>query len=239
MRSIGDLYAEAGYWHGTGRYKYDENGAVVDILRGLVAEGGLVPHDDDWDWKLGKIQSVSFARSRMYGRLYASMFVPHGERIKGEYGSRWLWFQYFFDTARIVAFIEHRSFYGLLRDYPRKLALWTRKITTQQRETMRSVFLKGTDIEGNYPILIGIKRHAIKPVSGARVFNLHETRSETAVAFTDMTHIEVPRERIAESRALLDAAGIRTPLVAIEDAEAYCRRFSLLELVSGRPLRRS
>jgi hypothetical protein len=230
------LYADTAYWHGTGRYKYDENGTIVDVLRGMIAEGGLVPHDDDWDWKLGKIQSISFARSRMYGRLYAGMFVPHGKRIDGEYGSRWLWFQYFMDTARVVAFIEHRSFYGLLRDYPQKLALWTRKITRQKRETMRSVFLKGTDIDENYPILIGIKRNAIKPILGARVFSLHETKSETAITFDGMTHIEVPRDRMAETVVLLQDAGITTPVIPIEHGEEYCRQFSFCELVSGRPL---
>ena len=104
---------------------------------------------------------------------------------------------------------------------------------------MYRVFSGGTDIEINYPILIGIKAKAIKPVLGAKVFSLHETRSEATIMFTGMTHIEVPQDRVPETVALLREAGISTPVIPIEEGERYCRKFSFFKLISGRPLVRS
>jgi hypothetical protein len=236
-KDIYTFYPEASYWHGTGRYKYTKDGDIVDILKGMIAEGGVIPHDDDWDWKLGKIQSISLARSRMYARLYAGMYMPDGKRIEHEYGPRWLWFHYFVDTARIAAILEHFSPYGLLTDYQYKLTRWARKITVEPRRKLFSVFKNGTDIEHNYPILIGIRGTAIQPLVGARVFNLHEARSASPIGFKDMTHIEVPQAYVAETTALLRDAGIQTPVIPIEDGETYCREFSFFALVSGRPLR--
>ncbi len=235
-QEIVELYTEATCWHGTGRYKYNERGEVVDVLKGMITEGGLLPHDDDWDWELGKIQSVSLARSRMYARLYAGMNMPHGKRIGNEYRPRLLWFYYFFNTSRLLALFEHGSPYGLFRNYPRKLADWARKITMRRIKTMRDIFLKGTDIVENYPILIGIKSTNIRPVVGARVFNLHEVRTASSIGFTDMTHIEVPHTKIAETTALLHENGIQTTVIPIEDGELYCRQFSFFSLVGGRPL---
>ncbi len=109
LEKIKSLYAQTEYWHGTGRYCYAEDGSVVDILKGIIKDGGLVPHEDDWDRKRGKIQSISMAPARMYARLYACMYMPNGERIENEFGSRNLWGYYFFGTAKAVALIEYRE----------------------------------------------------------------------------------------------------------------------------------
>jgi hypothetical protein len=234
--NIPTLYTEATYWHGTGRYKYSEQRNIVDVLKGMIAEGGLVPHDDDWDWKLGKIQSISLARSRMYAKLYALMYAPGGQRLQGEYGPRWLWFHYFADTARLAALIKYRSPYGLLRDYQNKLQKWVQKISGGYRKKLFHVFKNGTDIPENYPILIGIRGNNVNPAWSSWIFWIHEVRSISKIAFSDMTHIEVPQISVAETVVLLRDEGIQIPVIPIEKGEMYCRRFSFFKLVSGRPL---
>jgi hypothetical protein len=233
---INDLYSQATYWHGTGRYKYGESGEIIDVLKGIIAEDGLIPHDDDWDWELGKIKSISFARARMYGRLYACMYVTGGKRIEGEHLPLWLWFHYFFDTARLLAFLDV-SLWKLLRgEYQKRRGVWARKVTTSEVTDIYTIFNKGSDIVGNYPILIGVKNKIIQPLPGARIFNLHEARNGSSVGFKEMTHIEVPKEKVEETLALLKEAHIDTPVLPIEEGESYCRGFSFLKLVSGQSL---
>ena len=75
------------YWHGTGRYQY-RDGKVVDVLKGMIEQGGLLPQRDDIDL-VGAMDSVSMARSRTYARAYADM---HENGEKGERnGSALLW----------------------------------------------------------------------------------------------------------------------------------------------------
>jgi hypothetical protein len=233
---LNKLYSEASYWHGTGRYKYSENGEVVDILKGMIQEGGLVPHDDDWDTVIGKVQSISLGRSRMYAKLYALMYLPHNQKIY-EYGPRWLWFHYFAGTIRIFARIRYLTPYKILKDYQSKLALWAKKITSDRRKNLYHIFRYGSDIQDNYSILIGIKGAAVKPLNNSPMFSMHEIRSGSPIHFHDMTHIEVPSIRIKEAETLLHDAGIKTPVISIESGERHCRKFSFFTLVSGKPLR--
>jgi hypothetical protein len=232
------FYAEAGYWHGTGRYKYNDKGDVVDVLQGLIAERGLVPHDDDWDQKRGQVKSISVARSRMYAKLYAGMYLPNGEPLVGEYGPRWLWIQYFAITSWALAFVEYVLPSRFIPDYRHKLALWAQKVTRVPRKTLYSIFRYGTDISDNYPILIGIREGAIATFPGSKFFDLHETRTGSPIPFESMTHLEVPGTRVDEMVRLLRDAAIFTPVIPLEAGEAYCRTFPFFRLVSGKPLRR-
>ncbi len=227
-------YAEAGCWHGTGRYRYSEDGEVADVLAQIIADGGLVPHEDDWDRKRGTVHSISLAKQRMYARLYAGMYMPNGKRLRNEYRSRYLWGYYFFGTAMLVALVEYPGNRHIL-DYPTKIERWTRK-ASKKPHTLKSIFIEGTDIPNNYPILIGVKRGAVTFQYGSHFFNLHERRTESPIRFRDMTHLEVPETNLAETTAALRAAGIMLPVLSLESGEDYCRRFSFWQLVNGKPL---
>ncbi|MEJ0053866.1 MAG: hypothetical protein WDN10_04055 [bacterium] len=234
MPDIRDLYARAGHWHGTGRYKYGDTDGVVDILEGIIQNKGLTPHHDDWDRKRGGIRSISLGRARMYARLYAGMYMPQGQRIGNEYGSRLVWGHWFFDTAFLVALAEY-PFGKHILDYQRKLVNWTGKVS-KKKHSLKSVFLEGTDIAYNYPILIGIRQGAISPSPGSRFFNLHEDRSEFPISIEDFTHVEVPETRVREVAETFRDAGFEIPVIPIEDGETYCRSFSFAKLVGGKPL---
>ncbi len=232
--SLAALYAQTSCWHGTGRHKYDEHGEVVDVLAKIIADGGIVPHKDDWDLKRGVVQSISLGKQRMYARLYAGMFVPHGTQIRYEYRSRYLWCWYFFGTAKLIALLEY-PLRAHTPNYRKRVAQWARKVSLNPHNSL-SIFINGTDIAGNYPILIGVRQGAVQYQYGSHFFNLHERRTTSPICFADMTHIEVPRERAAETRAKLQAHTINVPVFALEDGEDYCRRFSFWQLVNGKPL---
>ncbi len=70
-KELQDIQKNTQYWHGTGRYQY-RDGKKVDILKSIVNSGGLMPHVDDIDL-VGKMNSISMAKSRIYARAYADM----------------------------------------------------------------------------------------------------------------------------------------------------------------------
>lgn len=231
--SIKDLYQEAVYWHGTGRYKYASDGTILDVLDGIAKEGGLILHDDEWDWKLGKVKSISLAKSRMYAKLYALMYMFGGQRLTNEYLPLWAWFHYFFGTARILAFFNVSLWKLLQGNYSQRRSEWASKVTKSKVPDIYTIFDKGSDIAGNYPILIGVKRGAIIPLPGSAIFKLHEIRSGSPIGLDGITHIEVPRNHIEETKMILKEVNLAVPVIPIEEGEYYCRKISLFRLVAG------
>jgi hypothetical protein len=246
LPEISELYKGVELWHGTGRYKYSDGGDVVDILDGIIRDGGLIPHQDDWDRKRGTVHTISTAPSRMYARLYAGMYAPAATRIRNELGSRELWGYYFLGTSAIVGLLEYRtnirkvgrgddstSFIPGINEKSNK---WVDKVTVQDH-SLKDVFLYGTDIAENYPILIGVKKGTVQPTHGSKFINLHERRSETPIQMNDISDLEVPRDHVEDTKAVLAHAGYPdVKILPIEFGEEYCRKFSFRKLVSGRPL---
>ncbi len=217
--AIKDLCAQTKYWHGTGRYKYAEAGKLVDVLKGIIEAGGLIPHDDDWDPKRGKTKSISFARARRYAWLYAVMHAPKDKQVRKEKEMRYLSGYYYFGSALAVALVEYPFGHHIL-NYSKKITTWTQKISTKPH-TLKSIFIEGSDIPSNYPILIGIRKNALQPNNGSHFFNLHETRSEQPIDINDFTHVEVPRSRVEETSLLFNEAGYTVPVVSIGESERY------------------
>jgi hypothetical protein len=244
---LADLYAAAAVWHGTGRYHYSAAGEVMDVLEGIARNRALVPHSDDWDVGRGPMHVTCAALSRMYARLYASMHYPQGKRISNELGSRELWGYYFFVTSCTIAIMEfrlgiksvlRRDLAALMPDFPKKMRRWGKKISRSEI-SQKDAFVNGTDIPANYPILIGIRDGAFIPAEVSKFIALHERRAATRVLLDDITHMEVPAERVDETLDVLRRFGndgIR--VLPIEYGEEYCRSFSFRQLVSGKRLRR-
>lgn len=196
-------------WHGTGRYKYD-NGEVVDILLGIIKNGGLIPNKDDWDMKRGLSQTVSLARDHSYARLYASLFLPPKDRTFRELVRRLVFSTRFFLPSKWVAYSEYSLFRPHIVDLRRKLEEWGQKLTTKPPKFFTVLFLwGGTDIPDNYPVIIGVNRSAVQGTRGSRFVDLYEERSDQIVTFANFTHIEVPGNRVAEVIELFKDAGLK------------------------------
>ena len=244
LPKLRDLYEHVALWHGTGRYKYSESGEVIDVLKGIIQKGGLIPHKDGWDRKTGTRDIISTAPSRMYARLYAAMFMPNGGRIQNELGSRELWGYRFLVPLGIAAVREYGLTLGQLlrRDISSAVSdvahsrKWTQKIS-KEKHSVKDLFLNGTDIENNYPILIGIKKDVVHPIVASQAIDLYERRAGEPILFDGVNHIEVPRDRVEETVSLLNEAGhADIPVLPIEYGEEYSRGFSAWRLKSGEPL---
>ena len=209
---------ETTLWHGTGRYKYD-NGEVVDILRGIIKKGGLVPNKDDWDMKRGLSQTISFARDHSYARLYASLFLPPKDRTFRELVRRLVLSARFFLPSKWVAYNEYSPFRPHILELRSKLKEWGQKLTTKPPKFFTVLFLwGGTDILDNYPVIIGVERTSVQGTKGSRFVDLYEDRSEQMVSIANFTHIEVPENRVLEVIDLFKDEEWNMPVTPIMDS---------------------
>lgn len=220
------------YWHGTGRYQY-RDGKVVDVLKGMIEQGGLLPQRDDIDL-VGAMDSVSLARSRTYARAYADM---HQNGEKGERnGSALLWSAAFIGPLALKIAQEEKVWRSANRQRVKEhfaasnSAKWYEKVRQEPTGTL-GIFAKGSDIEGNYPILFGVKEGTVAPAKTSDSVAVHEVRSTDPINFADLTHIEVPESRVVETQAMLTEAGYELPVMAIEDFEVYSARQSFADQV--------
>lgn len=220
------------YWHGTGRYQY-RDGEVIDVLKGMIEQGGLLPHRDDIDL-VGAMDSVSLARSRTYARAYADMH-ENGERGKRN-GSALLWAAAFIGPLALEIAKEGKVWRSENRQRIKEhfsasnSAKWHEKVRQEPTGTL-GIFARGSDIQGNYPILFGIKEGTVTPAKTSESVAVHEVRSTEPICFSNLTHIEVPEIRVLETQAMLKEAGYEVPVMAIEDFEAYASHRSFAEQV--------
>jgi hypothetical protein len=181
----------------------------------------------------------------MYARLYAGMFCPAGTRIQNELGSRELWGYYFLGTSAVKGLFEYRPDLRAIRrgddsmsfipQFSNKSREWTMKVSVQEHN-IKDIFLYGTDIAENYPILIGIKTGTVSVADSSKFINLHESRTEEPVPVASFSHVEVPLARVGETREVLSQFDQDIEILPIEYGEEYCRNFTFRQLSSGKPL---
>lgn len=217
--ALEELYKNIGSWHGTGRYKY-EDGEVVDILRGILHEGELSIYNDASDQQRPDIQSVSFARSRGYARLYASLFFPKSQRSLQELWSRCLWCCRYLLPSVWAAWKE-RVPLPFTIGYKSKVATFIAKFSHKNQSLLYLLLRGGTDISSNHPILIGIERNAYATTNGSQFVDLYEDRVSEPISIKKFTHIEVPKDRVSDIQQVLRAEGYTLSVIAIEEGDKY------------------
>lgn len=232
---IDDLYQKAKLWHGTGRYQY-KNSKPVDILRYIAAHGALHPQLDSWDFA-GPMTTISLAPSRVYARAYADMHGK-GAAEPGRYGSSLFWAALFVGDMKFEGLIEGKAWtpkglQATRKHIAKNSDIWYRKISSTKLSTMEA-FYYGSDIPDNYPIIFGVKSDSIQQAPTTRTVAIHEVRSDHPLPLDkEVTHIEVPRERIRETETILTGAGHDMPVIAIEDVETYTSHKLFSELVAN------
>jgi hypothetical protein len=238
---IRKLYDRSLFWHGTGRYRYihdydssQSNGQIDDALEGILQNGGILPLvKDPWMKSNGKfLVTISLAKIRFYAAVYAFMNLFEGEDIY-KYGSRLLWLF----VIDVINFIEKpldvlkhlliftfkignkklRKYQSKSRSYTKLKNLRTFFLQLFYMATMRS------DIEGNYPIIVAVKMQNLSFVEINSGFNYYEARVDEAISLKDISHLEVPRKNLEETRALLKQHSANIPVIAIEDAELFAK----------------
>ena len=222
-------FARAWWWHGTGRYQYRDT-EKIDILESILQSGGLMPKPDNWDPRMGRIYSISTSPSRMYTRLYAELHAHEDEKIKNQYGSTRFWLTYFMGILARDYNKEYRpgitsALHGL-----REAKKWPAKVTTKT-SPLFAAFKLGSDIKGNYPILIGIQKDAFREAEGSACFRRHERKSMTPITVDTFSHIEVPAIYVPETKKILKNHDYhKVAVIPIEGGEAFCSRFTFAQL---------
>ena len=214
------------FWHGTGRWQHGEHG-TVDVLKSFCDTGGLKPARDVYAVFGGSdqhiIHSISLCRSRMVARSYADMHGV-GWKEKNRYGDALTWTSYYYSlfyarlfTVNGVKVLRRWKTWRTLSHDENGDKTWGKKVNTQARDVW-DIFCLGSDISGNYPILIGV-RSLDSQLKLEKPMSHYEVRADKRIGVANISHIEVPRDKQDEMRELLLSCGIDIPVTSIELGE--------------------
>lgn len=240
LPKIETCYSQATHWHGTGRYHYKhENGSryqnvtnddTVDILNSILQSNGLIPHHDPWIDSKGK--TVSLATTRMHARAFARIHKPNKEVLVYELGSIKLWLRFYFVLLFVWLFGHLWSHRGFIRDtlrttFSKDIQNWASAIRKPQNGKVIGILdmFKGdiptSDIEGNYPILLGVQADTKELIETIPLTHKVERRSLKPITLNMFTHIEVPLKQVAKTEDLLKKYNINLSVIPIEFGDIY------------------
>jgi hypothetical protein len=240
LAQIEKCYPLTTHWHGTGRYHYQhENGSrykkisndgTIDILNAIIKSNGLTPHHDPWIDSKG--DTVSLATTRMHARAFARIHTVQNEDLVYELGSIKLWLRFYFALLFIWLFANfwsHRSFIKntLRTSFSNDIQNWASAIRKPKNGKVIGILdmFKGdiptSDIEGNYPILFGIKADMRELITTIPLTHKVEQRSLTPVTLEMFTHIEVPLCNVTQTQDLLKTHNMDIPVLPLEFGDIY------------------
>lgn len=220
------IHDETPLWHGSGRYQYDESGNITDVFESILKQGGFTPKYDPYDLT-ANMTSTSLTPDRTYARLYADMHHTNPNDAP-RHGSPDLLTGYYLGPVPIEAMQETFDKSGLTgcvkalkraRTGKKANRPWSQKVNSNT-PSMTHIFREGSDIEDNYPILYGLEDVDEKtPISD--YIAKHEVRTTERIDLSKITHLEVPEDKIEETKALLLQYSIDIPVLPIELGETY------------------
>ncbi len=218
------LTRSATLWHGTGRYHHSDAG-IQDVLQSILDQGGLKPAYDAYAiFSSGQeMYSISLTPYRIIARSYSDI---HGKGYQepNRYGDALMWVSYFYGL--FYAKMYTRNAITTKRYYKKWHSLahdtngdntWGKKVNKNARDVW-DVFGLGSDIPGNYPILIGV-RQVEERVNLSPVFEAYEVRTAAGIMIANITHIEVPEEKVGMTKEILASHGLEKEVVPIELGE--------------------
>lgn len=244
LPQIKDLYSQAWRWHGTGRYQYTPPNYETkrDVIQGILQNNGLVPHRDLLDYSRGIMYSISTSPSRLYSSLYAQLHYEKGKRLRNPFLTGYGWAVFMRGIAetaitkdRQLLNRQFRQDKGLTNDG----TLYFHQKYTKSAVQPKEMIMGGqSDIQDNYPILIGITKNAFPEEDIAVVLRKHESRSTVPIEMNKFTHIEVPLVHVNEVKTLLKETGYEdTVVLPMEWGEAYSKTLPISWIVDGKPFK--
>ena len=225
-------------WHGTGRWQHGKD-SIVDVMNSFCDIAGLKPSRDVYAVFGGSdqhiVHSVSLCRSRMVARSYADMHGL-GWKEKNRYGDALTWTSYYYSlfyarlfTVNGVKMLRRWKTWRALSHDENGDNTWGKKVNKQARDVW-DIFCLGSDISGNYPILIGIKS-LDSQLKLEKPMRYYEVRADKRIDIANISHIEVPRDKQDEMRELLLSCGIDIPVTSIELGEYVSTQKRFTELL--------
>lgn len=236
---IRSALASTTYWHGTGRYHYQQYG-VIDIFASILDDDGLRPYLDPWIDSGGK--TVSLGKTRMHSRLFARVHLAEGDVMLYELGSVRYWVRFYavlllfwFSTnlracRPIIGRLFRRSSIKDLEARVNTLRKPRGKRIVNVRHVLNGEALC-SDIDGNYPILVAIAKDNLNVIDNMPLTRAVEVRSLDTVHLKDFTYIEVPLAKVPETKQLLEDKGITMEVLPMEFVDLYMSDLPFRELV--------
>lgn len=240
LAQVQECLQKATYWHGTGRYHYSYQGEsryesvngdeLLDVLDSIIRHDGLTPHHDPWIDSGGN--TVSLGTVRMHSRLFARAHLYEHDSLLYELGSTKFWvrlYAYFllawlladFNSCRqILKTVFRRSAYRNFQTWASALRKPQGKRVVRIQDLIEAKILN-SDIESNYPILIGIAKGSFEVMDTIPLTHRVEVRSLHPVTLKDFTHIEVPLARVKETEEFLKSKNVSLPVLPMEFVDAY------------------
>ena len=226
IREYQKITKDTQLWHGTGRWQYGKD-SIVDVMKGFCDIAGLKPSRDVYAVFGGSdqhiVHSISLCRSRMVARSYADMHGL-GWKEKNRYGDALTWTSYYYSlfyarlfTVNGVKVLRRWKTWRTLSHDENGDNTWGKKVNKQARDVW-DIFCLGSDISGNYPILIGV-RSLDSQLKLEKPMSHYEVRADKRIGVANISHIEVPRDKQDEMRELLLSCGIDIPVTSIELGE--------------------
>jgi len=238
MSEYQELTKGTQFWHGTGRWQHGEHG-TVDVLKSFCDTAGLNPARDVYAVFGGSdqhiIHSISVCRSRMVARSYADMHGV-GWKEKNRHGDALTWTAYYYSlfyarlfTINGIKMLRRWKTWRSLSHDEHGDNTWGKKVNKQARDVW-DIFCLGSDISGNYPILIGV-RSLDSQLKLEKPMRYYEVRADKRIDVANISHIEVPRDKQDEMRELLLSYGIDIPVTSIELGECASAQKRFTELL--------
>lgn len=238
LRNYKKSFEKVRLWHGTGRYQYSEEGSAVDVLEQIIANEGLEPRRDVYSILLGMgaVKTTSTTKLRIIARCYADTH-GRGQKESSRFGDSLWWAAYYYGLFYARVYARHSRM--LQKNWKRwrqaatldgKTIKWGRKVN-RSAKTVWDTFGLGSDIENNYPIILGIASHPT-PIEATSLANSIEVRFDKKLDFKNISHVEVPESKVDEVRTLIEKAGYRTSVFPIELGEYTASMHTFKELLS-------
>lgn len=249
LDQIKKIYQQTTHWHGTGRYHYEhrrdtryeavKTNKITDVLEAICKADGLMPHHDPWIDSNGK--TVSLATTRMHARAFARIHAFKRKVLVYELGSIKFWLRFYFVLLFIWLFTNlwsHRHFIKdtLRATLSKDIQNWASAIRKPQKGKVIGILdiFKGdiptSDIEGNYPVLIGIKANTNELIETIPLTHKVEQRSLQPITIEMFTHIEVPLQKTDETKKILSEQNVQIPVIPLEFGDIFLSETPLSEL---------
>ena len=168
-------------------------------------------------------------------RSYADMHGL-GWKEKNRYGDALTWTSYYYSlfyarlfTVNWVKMLRRWKTWRTLSHDENGDNTWGKKVNKQARDVW-DIFCLGSDISGNYPILIGV-RSLDSQLKLEKPMSHYEVRADKRIGVANISHIEVPRDKQDEMRELLLSYGIDIPVTSIELGEYVSMQKRFTELL--------
>lgn len=208
-----DIYKDS-LFHGTGRYaKSKTPGKLVDLYKAIAAEG-IKPHPDHIARILLPVEeTISLTKQRVYARCYAELFgADHNQEthLKYTFGTTEAWKAYYFQaTERAMKSVRNIGY------IPTAIEHILTRFDQEERKRVRDVqhhkdrwFANKALVEGNHPIIFGVKTAMVKPLTLPQGLDYFEFRTAEVIDPKSLHLIEVPLAYIASTREALAKTGL-------------------------------